>query len=434
MIREAVQAGRFYPASADELRATIAGFLPPDVTAAAALGVVCPHAGYRHSGALAVTTLARVKITETVILMGPSHTGQGRPLSLMAEGTWRLPGGDAEIDTALAAALLEASPHLEADVAAHLEEHSLEVQIPILQYFRPEVKIVPIIFGGADDAVLAQVGRAIAGVVRDSGREVLLLTSTDMSHYVAARVAQKLDEMAIEAIMRLDADSLLRRVRERHISMCGYLPTACLITAVRELGATAAELVGYDHSGRTTGDNEQVVGYAGLVARGHHPLVNLARRAVEAYVTSGTVLAPEQVPEMPGRAGAFVTIYKHGDLRGCIGTITPTRASVSTEVAQNALSSASRDPRFNAVRPDELPDLEYKVDVLAAPEPVADLGELDAAVYGVIVSAGARRGLLLPDLEGVDTPAQQIQICRQKGGISPDEPVTLERFRVIRYT
>ncbi|MHB8104968.1 MAG: AmmeMemoRadiSam system protein A, partial [Dehalococcoidales bacterium] len=138
-------------------------------------------------------------------------------------------------------------------------------------------------------------------------------------------------------------------------------------------------------------------------------------------------------PEMQAQAGVFVSIHMLGDLRGCIGTFEPQERNVAAEVITNAISSATRDPRFEPVTEDELKDLDYSVDVLTEPEPVKDESQLDPKKYGVIVAAGWRRGLLLPDLEGVDTAAYQIEICRQKGGIAPNEPVKLYRFEVKRY-
>jgi AmmeMemoRadiSam system protein A len=136
---------------------------------------------------------------------------------------------------------------------------------------------------------------------------------------------------------------------------------------------------------------------------------------------------------MRGKAGVFVSIKKHGQLRGCIGTFEPDKSNVAQEIISNAVSSAIRDPRFLPVVAEELPDLTYSVDVLTTPEPVESEKELDPERYGVIVEKGKRHGLLLPDLEGVDTVEQQIDICRQKAGIAPDEPVKLYRFEVKRY-
>jgi len=165
-----------------------------------------------------------------------------------------------------------------------------------------------------------------------------------------------------------------------------------------------------------------------------HRLVQLAKRTVETYVKKGKVLKTEELtPEMRERAGVFVSIHKLGELRGCIGTFEPQRANVAEEVIANAISSATSDPRFFPISPDELKDLDYSVDVLTTPEPVKSQDQLDPKRYGVIVEAGWRKGLLLPDLEGVDSVDYQIDICRQKAGIATNEPVKLYRFEVRRY-
>ncbi|MEJ2314501.1 MAG: AmmeMemoRadiSam system protein A [Nitrospirota bacterium] len=168
-----------------------------------------------------------------------------------------------------------------------------------------------------------------------------------------------------------------------------------------------------------------------------HPLVRLAKESVEACVVKGQVLTtPEELDEeMQQKAGVFVCLKRGGELRGCIGTISPVTECLASEVIRNAIAASTEDPRFMPVGEEELDGLEYTVDVLYPPEPVSDLGELDPKKYGVIVSKGARRGLLLPDLEGVDTVEMQLHIAMQKAGISPgEEGVKVERFRVERYS
>lgn len=166
-----------------------------------------------------------------------------------------------------------------------------------------------------------------------------------------------------------------------------------------------------------------------------HPIVQLARKTIEVYLKEGRIIdIPSGLTdEMRQRAGVFVSLHRHGDLRGCIGTFAPTQENVAKEVIMNAISASTRDPRFLPMDKSELDGLEISVDVLSSPEPVKDISELDAKKYGVIVSAGPKRGLLLPDLDGVDTPERQISICRQKAGISEKEPVQMAKFVVKRY-
>ncbi len=162
--------------------------------------------------------------------------------------------------------------------------------------------------------------------------------------------------------------------------------------------------------------------------------VQLAKRAIEHHLGGkGRLDIGDNVPEgMEGRAGVFVSIHKSGDLRGCIGTFLPTRGNIAEEIISNAVSAAEEDPRFPPVEISEMPLLEISVDVLSEPEP-AVIEDLDPKKYGVIVRSGYKRGLLLPDLEGVDTPEQQIRICRMKAGIGEHEKIELSRFQVIRH-
>lgn len=168
-----------------------------------------------------------------------------------------------------------------------------------------------------------------------------------------------------------------------------------------------------------------------------HPLVELARETIEGYVREKRTIKPpeELVPEMQGRAGTFVSLHdSRGNLRGCIGTIEPQQPTVAQEIIQNAIGAATRDPRFPPVQPEELEGLDVKVDVLTEPEPIDSMDQLDPKRYGVIVESGWRRGLLLPDLEGVDTVEYQVEIAMRKAGIHSGEPMQLYRFEVKRYT
>jgi AmmeMemoRadiSam system protein B/AmmeMemoRadiSam system protein A len=437
MIRTPYVAGYFYPGSAEELRAMIAKYVDKTAPKEEVVGLLVPHAGYQYSGAVAGATISRVNFKDTFIIIGPSHSGLGKPFSVMPEGTWKTPLGEVNVDAELARKIVEVSEYAEEDYRAHEEEHAVEVQVPFLQYIKPDVRIVPIILAGADAEIYKEIGRDIARAIKELNREVVILASGDMTHREPQASAQEKDMKAVEAMLTLDEDELTRRYENLNISMCAHGPVVTLISAAKELGVTGAELVKYQTSGDATGDYDEVVGYAGVIFKKSalHPIAALAKETVETYIREGKrPSTPKNLtPEMKQKAGVFVSIHKLGELRGCIGTFEAQQRNVAEEIITNAISSATRDPRFSSINPDELKDLNYSVDVLTEPEPVEDESQLDPKRYGVIVEAGWRKGLLLPDLEGVATVEHQIDICRQKGGISPDEPVKLYRFEVKRY-
>jgi len=434
MVRNPVVSGQFYPESPSQLETMIEGMVDEKAVKEEVIGLVLPHAGYIYSGPVTGAAISKIKFKDTFIIMGPNHTGRGKPLSIMTQGTWKTPLGEVEIDSELGRQILATSSHLEEDYTAHQYEHSIEVQLPFLQYFKKDIRFVPIILAYSSGAVYKEVGRELAKTIKGLNKEVVIIASSDMTHYEPQESAQRKDNKAIEAILDLNENELLERVDELNISMCGYAPAVSLISAAKELGAKRAELVRYQTSGDTTGDYSSVVGYAGVIIKGMSPLARLAQRTVETFVKEGKTPEPEELtPEMQQKAGVFVSIHKLGQLRGCIGTFEPTQNNVAQEIITNAISSATQDPRFPAVTPDELEDLDYSVDVLTEPEPIDSQDQLDPKKYGVIVESGTRKGLLLPDLEGVDSADYQINICRQKAGIAPDEPINLYRFEVKRY-
>ena len=265
MIRNAAVAGQFYPAWPDELREMIKFLTVSDARKVDAIGVVCPHAGYVYSGPVAGAVLSHLVFKDTFIILGPNHRGMGKPFSIMREGSWKTPLGEVQINTELADAILKASAHLEEDTLAHRYEHSLGVQVPFLQYFKPDVKIVPIVLSHATLSFYREIGSAIAMAIKETGSATVILASSDMTHYEPHESATAKDKKAIDAILDLDAAELVRRLDKYDISMCGYAPVVCLVTAAKELGATKAELVKYQTSGDTSGDYSSVVGYAGII-------------------------------------------------------------------------------------------------------------------------------------------------------------------------
>lgn len=266
--RQPIVAGQFYPAGADALADEVRGYLAlakPRRQAPTILAMA-PHAGYCYSGAVAGATLGQANLARTVLLLGPNHTGLGKPFALWPDGRWTFPGGALAVDAALAAHLCEKEPRLTPDILAHQREHSLEVLLPFLAALDPETGIVPLCVSNPSLETLLSVGEAIGQALRHWPTPVSMVVSSDMSHYVPHQVAQAQDAEALEPALRLDAAAFHETVRGRGISMCGVLPMTVGIRAARELGATRAEAVAYATSGQVNGDASRVVGYAGLLA------------------------------------------------------------------------------------------------------------------------------------------------------------------------
>jgi len=266
-LRKPAVAGQFYPSSNPELKKQIESFINNKADKLDVYGCMLPHAGYIYSGPVAGYTVSQINIKDRIILLGPNHTGYGTPFSIMMQGIWQTPLGEIAIDDELAKALLGSSEYLQDDTLAHLYEHSLEVELPFLQYFKQDFKIVPITIASNNLSELKEVGKAIASVINklDIKDSVMIVASSDMTHYEPQGEAEKKDKQAIEAILELDGDKLIQRVQRFNITMCGYAPVVVMLSAVKLLGANKATLVKYQTSGDITGDTDSVVGYAGIV-------------------------------------------------------------------------------------------------------------------------------------------------------------------------
>ncbi len=269
MRREAAVAGQFYKATPEGLRAQVAQYMEPVAEKVPAKGLIVPHAGLDFSGAVAGAIYSRIAFPKTFVILGPNHSGYGSPASIMAEGSWRTPLGEVEIDGELAASIKERSHLLSEDPQAHLHEHSLEVQLPFMQYFSQEFRIVPITLWRAEWKFCRELGQALAEAVKERAGEVVFVGSTDMTHIhgSTAEAVRLMDEPAIDRILELDPEGLLRTVRVLRLTMCGPGPTAAVLTACKALGPTEAELVKYMTSADVTGDTSYIVGYAGFLLK-----------------------------------------------------------------------------------------------------------------------------------------------------------------------
>jgi AmmeMemoRadiSam system protein A len=319
-----------------------------------------------------------------------------------------------------------------------------------LYYLRPglpEAKLVPICISFLPPEDHFALGQAVARATERLGKRVVIIASADLSHSLNygpmgplfdERIQKAVADWDVRAVLDMDA-KFRQQAAEDAVLSVSFLMGALDGQAVkpRVLSYEGPFGVGY----MVAAIDIESAGQAGEASTnpgteaGSHPLVQLAREAVETFVREGRTIEPEELSnEMLEQAGAFVSIRKTGDLRGCIGTVEATQANLAKEVVHNAIDSATRDPRFLAVAPDELEDLSYSVDVLSPAEPVSGPEELDPKRYGLIVRIGGRRGLLLPDIEGVSTVEEQISIAKAKAGIFPEEEPELLRFTVRRYT
>jgi MEMO1 family protein len=264
MIRPPAAAGRFYPLDPRELTRQIDRLRPTGLSQQRALGCMVPHAGYIYSGQVAAAVYCSLKIPQRCILLGPRHVPPGSPMAIVRQGGWQTPLGEAQIDSMLAGELMDACSLLREDSLAHEREHSLEVQIPLLQQIAGSFLFVPIVLATDRYQSLESLGQAMAKVIQTRTEPVLVIASSDMNHYESDAITRDKDRRAIELIVALDPQGLYDTVRFEQISMCGYAATVAMLIAMVELGARKAQLIRYATSKDVTGDGDEVVGYAGI--------------------------------------------------------------------------------------------------------------------------------------------------------------------------
>lgn len=265
-VRKAAKAGTWYPADPDTLRKMLQDLLPLGPSGEEALGIVSPHAGYAYSGPVAGKLYARIVIPESVVILAPRHTARGTAsFSLWPAGSWMTPLGEMGLDEELRDLVLERCSLLEEDREAHLEEHAVELQVPFLQFKRPDVRIIPIVIGTHDMRSLRKLGEDLAAAIRDLGRKVLIVASSDMNHYESQEETLRKDTLAIDKILALDEDGLSEAIERYDISMCGFSPTVSMLVAAKALGASRARLVEHTTSSAMSGNDKEVVGYAAII-------------------------------------------------------------------------------------------------------------------------------------------------------------------------
>lgn len=264
MIRQPAVAGQFYSGDLVELRNDLSRLINFSIPQDNVAGVIAPHAGYIYSGPCAGLLYGSITIPRTVIILGPNHHGIGAAAALYPDGEWLTPIGRVSVASRLSELVRRHCPMVREDYRAHLHEHSLEVQVPFLQYLRPDLEIVPICLGFGEYQPCLELGEGIAASIREYGEQVLIVASSDMTHYESATAAKQKDEIALQHALSLDPEGLLDVCRTSNITMCGVVPATVMLIAAKCLGATRTKLVNYTNSGEVNGDFRRVVGYAGL--------------------------------------------------------------------------------------------------------------------------------------------------------------------------
>jgi hypothetical protein len=447
--RQPAVAGQFYPADPAVLGQTVDQYLakaPSHQLPGQLIALLVPHAGYEYSGALAAEGFKAIPENyKTFVLVGTAHHVGVKGAALIAHGTFRTPLGSVPIDETLAARLLRESSAFEERADAQAAEHSIEVEVPFLQRRFHDFKIVPVVMNNEDPAAMRPVGQAIARAIK--GKNILLVISSDLSHYPPKDIARRADQTFLRALERLDSDYLAltaqmlmgRGETGLVTSACGLAAIEAGVTAAAALGADRAVLLNYANSGEIVPATEsRTVGYgvvalikSGLPARKAFVLDQASRtrllEAARASIAEGLngqsyqqgPLAQNRELNLP--AAVFVTLTQEGHLRGCIGTTVP-QSGLWEAVRYFAREAAFEDPRFRPLETSELPRTHIEISILSAPERIPDAGAIVPGKHGVIVQRNGRSGLFLPTVwEQIPDKSDFLsELCAQKAGLPRD--------------
>ena len=471
-IRNPVVAGKFYPADSSKLRNALNYFFEDAVLSnkERPIAIIAPHAGYIYSGQIAADAYNQARNFEydVIIILGTNHTVSGfNKISIYQHGGFRTPFGVALIDENITGQLLKEDDDCVTDIKPHETEHSVETQVPFIQYLFPKAKIVPIIIGTNDFKLCTKFGRALANIVKD--KKALIVASSDLSHYPNYEDAVSTDKSTLDIIKQMNPADIHQELYTKLNSgipslvtcACGEGPILAAITAVKELGGTSASIISYANTGNTlAGDNNRVVGYGAVafyktdqqtVIPGRSDanisndnateldsldkvtLLKLARRSIEQYLTSETLPLPRNLsPLMNSKRGAFVTLTKHGELRGCVGSMVD-NLHLYNVVGKMALQAAFNDSRFQALEFNELSQVDIEISVLTPLVKIKNTSEIVIGRDGVVIKKGGKQAVFLPQVakeQGWTKEQFLTQLCYKAGLEALDlETSTLFTFR-----
>ncbi len=424
-VRRPAVAGSFYPADAYILSHQVKEYLaqvPKKEIPGEIIALVSPHAGYQYSGQVAAHSfqlIERMKF-DAVVVVAPSHRVAFSGASVYDRGGYQTPLGVRPVEKELCQKLMKESTLIRFYPQAHGPEHSLEVQLPFLQEILGEFKLVPIVIGDQSYRSCEQVGQAIARTVK--GKKALIVASTDLSHFHPYDVAVQKDRVILKAIEAFDPKQLSGDLESGKGEACGGGPVIAVMVAAKELGANRSQVLKYMNSGDVTGDRSGVVGYAaavfyrsapepekkdasrkagislGLTEEEKKTLRKIAQSTIEGRIKGENPGKVEGLTDrLKEKRGAFVSLHKHGQLRGCIGLIQASKP-LFIGVQEMAVAAAFNDPRFSPVGAKELKDLEIEISVLTPLERVKDIQEIEIGKHGLYIKKGFYSGLLLPQV------------------------------------
>lgn len=453
MIKKPNVAGQFYTANPIRLSAEVNSFFNtvPALTHPRHIEIlIAPHAGYMYSGQIAAYAFKHVqgKPYQTVVILAPSHHFGFPGISVWAKGGFKTPIGLLSVDEEFAKQLIDKDALFNFDPTVFEREHALEVELPFIQVAIPDAKIVPVIVGQASLEVCRKLAESLNDLIGDRD-DVLVVVSSDMSHFHQADQARAMDEEAIRLVKGLEIEAFWKQCAVRKLEMCGFVPVTTALFLAELRGLKPEHLI-YGHSGDITGDLKSVVGYTSFIfyqetseevvkddkttmeQEGEENtltlvqkkrLITIAKQTVDLYVREKKILpVKEDDARLKKIEGAFVTLHKQGELRGCIGNIIGQQPLYLT-VRDMAIAASSKDPRFSPVTSEELADIDIEISVLSKPRRAKSLDEIQMGVHGVIVRRGWNQGVFLPQVAtetGWDRETFLSYLCQHKAGLPAD--------------
>lgn len=441
-VQRPVVAGMFYPANPDKLKNMVDSFInkaKPEPIEGEIMAIISPHAGYEYSGWVAGYAFKAVKNKkfDTVIIVGLSHRVPFKGLAVIDKDFYQTPLGSVSIDKDITKKLIAYNKDIKYYALAFTEEHSAEVEIPFVQQALPDSKIVVILTGDFDYETSLLLRNALVDVVKSGNKKVLLVASTDMSHFYPEEKAHSIDKSTIKEMEKFDPESFFteRLSSSGRDSPCGSIGVLGVMMAARQLGSDKLKVLKYATSADTAFDKSRVVGYCsaviykeekmeGLLNETHKKrLLQIARQTLECYLEKGQILEiKEEDPALNEEMGAFVTLHKSGELRGCIGNIIG-KGPLYITIRDMAIAAATQDPRFSSVTKGELKGIDIEISVLSPMKKIDDPSKIIMGKHGVLIQSGFRSGVFLPQVAtetGWDRDTFMNNLCTHKAGLPAD--------------